>query len=219
MLTAQDKLNQALLSWYKLLSGWSADGSLAATADHVLDLDGENAIEAADDLLQSYISQWSLGDFESLPPIVLLSNDDISGAQGAYTASTGTIYLNEDWLQSATDEQIIAVLTEELGAFLDDQLNTVDTQGDEGALFSAELLGVELSDAEVAAIQAEDDSFQITVDGIVLEAEASSVANSAPTLDPSASPSPSSSNTGGAPMTPSRLKSRPNVSSYPSSSI
>ena len=67
MLTAQDKLNQALLSWYKLLSGWSADGSLAATADHVLDLDGENSIEAADDLLQSYTSQWSLGDFESLP--------------------------------------------------------------------------------------------------------------------------------------------------------
>ena len=98
MTTAQDKLNQALLSWYSLLSGWSADGSLAATAKHVLDLDDENAIEGADDLLESYTSQWSLGDFESLPPIVLLSNDDISGAQGAYAASTDTIYLSEDWL-------------------------------------------------------------------------------------------------------------------------
>ena len=173
MLTAQDKLNQALISWYALLSGWAADGSLASTAEHVLNLEGENAIEGADDLLQSYTSQWSLGDFESLPPIVLLSNEDISGARGAYAASTGTIYLNEDWLLTATEEDIIAVITEEFGAFLDDQLNTVDTPGDEGALFSAELLGVELSDAEVAAIRAEDDSVLITVDGLEVEAEAS----------------------------------------------
>ena len=171
MLTAQGKLDQTLISWYDLLSCWATDGSLATTAEHVLNLDGENAIEGADELLQSYTSQWSLGDFESLPPIVLLSNDDISGARGAYAASTDTIYLNEDWLLTATESDIITVLTEELGAFLDDQLNTVDTQGDEGALFSAALLGVELSDAEVAAIQAEDDSFQITVDGINLEAE------------------------------------------------
>ena len=92
MLTAQGKLNQALVSWYTLLSGWSLDGSLATTAEHVLNLDGENAVEGADDLLQSYTSQWSLGDFESLPPIVLLSNEDISGARGAYASSTDTIY-------------------------------------------------------------------------------------------------------------------------------
>ena len=112
MLTAQGKLDQSLISWYELLSGWAADGSLASTAAHVLNLDGENAIEGADELLQGYTSQWSLGDFESLPPIVLLSYDDISGAQGAYAASTDTIYLNEDWLSTATNEQIIAVLTE-----------------------------------------------------------------------------------------------------------
>ena len=58
-------------------------------------------------------------------------------------------------------------------AFLDDQLNTVDTQGDEGALFSAELLGIELSDAEKSAIQAENDSITITVDDINIDAEVS----------------------------------------------
>ena len=77
MTTAQDKLNQTLISWYAHLSGWSLDGSLATTAEHVLNTDGENAVEGADDLLQSYTSRWSLGDFESLPPIVLLSNDDV----------------------------------------------------------------------------------------------------------------------------------------------
>ena len=180
MLTAQDKLKQVLSSWTELLSGWSADGSLAETAAHVLNLDGENAIDGADAVLQSYTSQWSLGGFEELPPIVLLSNEEINGARGAYAASTETIYLNEDWLLTAKEEKIIAVLTEELGAFLDDQLNTVDTQGDEGALFSAELLGVELTDAEVAAIQAEDDSIQINVGRLEIEAEASTDGQSPP---------------------------------------
>ena len=77
MLTAQEKLDQTLISWYDLLSGWAADGSLASTAEHILDLDGENAVEDADDLLESYTSQWSLGDFESLPPIVLPSTGDV----------------------------------------------------------------------------------------------------------------------------------------------
>ena len=82
MLTAQDKLNQALLSWYSLLSGWAADGSLASTAEHVLNLDGENAVEGADDLLQNYTSQWSLGDFESLPPIAI-SRQRLEAARAA----------------------------------------------------------------------------------------------------------------------------------------
>ena len=183
MLTAQDKLNQVLSSWTELLSGWSADGSLAETAAHVLDLDGDNTTEGADAVLQSYTSQWSLGGFEELPPIVLLSNEEINGARGAYAASTETIYLNEDWLLTAQEEKIIAVLTEELGAFLDDQLNTVDTQGDEGALFSAELLGVELSDAEVSAIQAETDTITISVDGEKIYAEANTQVNGALWVD------------------------------------
>lgn len=77
MLTAQGKLDQTLISWYDLLSGWATDGSLATTAEHVLNLEGENAIEGADDLLQSYISRWSLVNYESLPPIFLPSNGDV----------------------------------------------------------------------------------------------------------------------------------------------
>lgn len=75
MLTAPDKLDKTRVSWYKLLSGWSLDRSLATRADPVLKLDSENAIDGADDLLQSYTSHWSLGDFESLPPIVLLLDE------------------------------------------------------------------------------------------------------------------------------------------------
>lgn len=104
MLTSgtQEKLNQVLGSWYELLTGWSLDGSLATTAEHVLKLDGENAIDGADAQLQSYVDQWAAGEFDELPQIVLLSHDDISGAQGAYAESTNIIYLNADWLSSAS---------------------------------------------------------------------------------------------------------------------
>ena len=77
MSSIQASLDQALGSWFELLTHWSSTGSLAAAAQHVLDLDGEAATDGADDLLQSYISQWSSGNFETLPPIVLLSNNNI----------------------------------------------------------------------------------------------------------------------------------------------
>ncbi|MEB3262355.1 MAG: hypothetical protein VKK94_05280 [Cyanobacteriota bacterium] len=38
-----------------------------------------------------------------------------------------TIYLNADWLATASEDQAIAVLSEELGQHLDGLLNAVDT--------------------------------------------------------------------------------------------
>ena len=77
MRTAQGKFDQTLISWYDLLSGWVANGSLTSTAEQILNIDGENAVEVADDLLQSYINRWSLGNYESLPPIALPSTGDV----------------------------------------------------------------------------------------------------------------------------------------------
>jgi hypothetical protein len=56
---------------------------------------------------------------------------------GAYAQSTGKIYLNADWVKTATQKAIDAVLTQELGHFLDGLLNSSDTPGDEGELFAA----------------------------------------------------------------------------------
>ena len=60
-------------------------------------------------------------------------------AAGAYAESTGTIYLNKDWVRGAKQDKIVKVLTEEYGHHLDALLNSKDTQGDEGEVF-AELL-------------------------------------------------------------------------------
>ena len=178
MTTAQDRLNQILPSWYDLLTQWSLDGSLVAAATDALMLEGSNAKQDAKGQLQSYVSQWSAGNFQNLPKVVLLSAVEISGALGAYADSTNTIYLNQEWLLGATEEEIQKVLTEELGHFLDDQLNKGDTQGDEGALFSLELFRVELSNLQKAAIKAEDDDVQIRDDKFAIDGEASISTNS-----------------------------------------
>ena len=57
-------------------------------------------------------------------------------AAGAYAKKTGTIYLNQAWIQTASHKEIIKVLTEEYGHHLDALLNQDDTKGDEGKLFS-----------------------------------------------------------------------------------
>ena len=39
----------------------------------------------------------------------------MQGASGAYASSNSTIYLNANWLESANNDQVIAVLSEEFG--------------------------------------------------------------------------------------------------------
>ncbi|WP_250395343.1 lectin-like protein, partial [Synechococcus sp. MU1655] len=113
------------------------------------------------------------GDFSELPPVELLPATSMPGAAGAYAASTGTVYLNQDWFKTASEEQIQAVLTEELGHHLDAQFTEVDTPGDEGELFARQLLGEELSSEQQQAIQLQNDQIQILVDGQKINAEAS----------------------------------------------
>jgi len=106
--TAEGFLSALLPQWQSLLQGWSSSGELTAAAQEALQLNG------VPKPLKRLVGQWASGDFRSLPPIELLSAQDISGAMGAYAISTGTIYLNRDWLLTASQEQVQAVLTEEL---------------------------------------------------------------------------------------------------------
>ena len=88
-------------------------------------------LQAEPEPLKRLVSQWSQGDFSGLPPIVLLPASSMSGAAGAYALSTGTIYLNTDWLATASAAQAIAVLTEELGHYLDGRLHPGDIPSDD----------------------------------------------------------------------------------------
>jgi len=166
-----------LPTWYEQLQHWSLSGRLTAAAQEALLLDGEPQA------LKDLVSQWSKGDFKGIPEIVLLSNMDINGALGAYAQSIGKIYLNADWLKTATQEAVNAVLTEELGHHLDGLLNTVDTAGDEGEYFSRHICDGALDSNLVDGLRFEVDNITVYPQtGFGIDAEASYVLGAGSTV-------------------------------------
>lgn len=104
--------------------------------------------------------------------IEFVAGDAFNGAYAAY-ASNGidgdeTIFINQDWWQAQTDvNEQARVLIEEYGHSIDFRLNQGnDTQGDEGELFAAEVMGVELNFLERARIAADNDHAILTLDGV-----------------------------------------------------
>jgi hypothetical protein len=117
------------------------------------------------DTLVAILQQWRDGNFQIIPPIEILSTSQLNGAHGAFSAQTNRIYLSDAFISSASVEGIVNVLLEEIGHKLDSVVNTVDTAGDEGELFSALVRGISLSATELNRIQAEDDRAVIIIDG------------------------------------------------------
>ncbi|QCS48015.1 cadherin repeat domain-containing protein (plasmid) [Picosynechococcus sp. PCC 11901] len=117
---------------------------------------------------------WLVGDFSDVAPIEVLSADVLNGANGGFSAQTNRIYLSAEFLAQASQERIIAVLLEEIGHWVDSELNTVDTVGDEGEYFAGLVLGREFSEGGLARLQAEDDNATILVEGQEIAVEQSS---------------------------------------------
>jgi len=154
--------------WKKLLTDWGESGALTRAAREALMLEGEP------EPLLRLVNQWRDGDFSGLPPIVLLPASSMPGAIGAYAISTGTIYLNQDWMAGASAAQVIAVLTEELGHHLDGILNAVDTPGDEGEFFARMLTGEKLTAQQQSAIHNQSDQGQVVVNADKITVEQAS---------------------------------------------
>ncbi|MEY4298087.1 MAG: hypothetical protein RLZZ423_1266, partial [Cyanobacteriota bacterium] len=111
------------------------------------------------------------------------SAEEMNGALGAYAVvgadGTETIYLSESLLSSGDSAAILAVLLEEIGHALDTRLNGgLDTTGDEGELFAQLVLGNNLTDAQLASIQADVDSATLTIDGVQVGVESSATPTS-----------------------------------------
>ncbi|ABW32877.1 tandem-95 repeat protein [Acaryochloris marina] len=125
--------------------------------------------DAAADLQQA----WADGDYSELPNIEIRVAAEINGANGAFSTDTNTIYLSQELISfnAANPETIVQVLLEEIGHFIDSQLNSVDSPGDEGAIFSALVLGQELSPSALQQLKAEDDTAIINLDGQLIQIE------------------------------------------------
>jgi hypothetical protein len=115
--------------------------------------------------------QWQGGDFSNLPAMEVIDGEILGNARGAYAMSNNTIYLSDRFLNTAAQETIQAVVLEEIGHYLDAQINSQDTPGDEGELFSKVLRGVNLNPSELNRILAEDDTAFISLGGKSLQVE------------------------------------------------
>ncbi len=119
--------------------------------------------------------RWQQGDFGKLPAIEVLQNGELGTANGAYAAANQTIYLSSTFLATASTEQIVGVLIEEIGHSVDGILNAADSIGDEGALFSELVQGNPLSANDIINLQAEDDRALVTINGQQVWVEQNSV--------------------------------------------
>jgi len=116
-----------------LISSW-ADRPDAAS-------DLKEIFGATPEICPSLLHRIRNKDLSWLPRIEILPTEILSPAIAAYARATATIYLSN---ACPSDLQTEALL-EEIGHHIDALLNTEETPGDEGALFSATVRGVELT--------------------------------------------------------------------------
>ncbi|REJ51738.1 MAG: hemolysin, partial [Microcystis aeruginosa TA09] len=115
--------------------------------------------------------QWQSRNFGQLPPIEVLSDEVLGTANGAYSSSTNKIYLSASFLNTASSAAIVNVILEEIGHYVDAQVNQVDSAGDEGAIFADLVQGNSLDVATLEALRAENDQTTIIVNGESIQVE------------------------------------------------
>lgn len=119
-------------------------------------------------------SEQFLQNVAVLPKIEVRSDAELKGALGAFSAQTQKIYLSESLLKGDL-VRLRSVLIEEIGHFVDAQVNNSDSPGDEGAIFAALVQGQSLDAVTLQALKAEDDSAIITIAGENILVEQSTV--------------------------------------------
>ncbi len=163
----QSILNPVLANTLTTLQTW-AQGT--APDKFLTSFDQGDATDV--DALNSLYTAWQNGDFSHLPSIEIRSVADLQGAHGAFAHDTHTIYLSADLVSSSSETALARVLLEEIGHYIDAQVNATDTAGDEGALFAAQVQEVQLTESQLAVLQSENDHITLQIDGQAIEAEA-----------------------------------------------
>ena len=125
--------------------------------------------------LRLLAEEFSLGDLSSLPPIEIRDRAELGGARGVYVLEKDKIYLAREFIESAASQEIVALLLEGIGHGIDARINTTDSAGDEGEIFSRLVRGEELSAAVLAALHQEDDIVELVIDGETLTGEANTL--------------------------------------------
>ena len=161
---------QALANASRYLTNLLSDPNREALFADVFGRAGTDAVTFAANL-QALLA--ALGGDGLQIAVDLRSDEELAGAFAAYAASGHTggerIYVNADKLNSGALDVSLAtsVLLEELAHAMDRRLNGgVDSPGDEGQLFAAEVTGVVLTAEQRAVIVAEDDTAVLMIEGV-----------------------------------------------------
>ncbi|MGD1920487.1 MAG: hypothetical protein ACFCAD_17335 [Pleurocapsa sp.] len=148
---------QAIEQTYDYLNEFARDSDWET---EIKDIFGTSySVEAVNNI----INNFSASDFSSLPPIKIVSGQNLQGSNGGYDDINGLIYLSSDFIFGNEDNPnaIVKVILEEVGHHIDARINQKDTLGDEGAAFSSIVLGSGLQNG----LFDEDDFNIITIDG------------------------------------------------------
>lgn len=132
-------------------------------------------------VLEALRSQWLEVDQALLPRIELTKAETLNGASGAFVSGTQTILVAQEFVATASDETIKRVLLEEYGHFVDQKINSTDSNGDEGGIFAEIAINGSISEARLAALRTRDDHGTISINQTSLAVEFASDAI-APTL-------------------------------------
>ena len=117
--------------------------------------------------------KWKNHSFENLPSIRVAPSQQLDGAYAAYVADWNVIFLSIELLRKEwnSPSTIARAILEEIGHFLDAQINATDSPGDEGAVFAALVAGESLSEQELQALRSEDDRRTVRLAGQLVTIE------------------------------------------------
>ncbi len=118
-------------------------------------------------------SLWQSGDFSQIPEVEIIDSGILGSANGGYGTTTNKIYLSSSFVTNATPSAVARVILEEVGHFVDAQINQKDSPGDEGAIFSELVEGNSLDGLALDVLGADNDSRIITLHGQVIHIEQS----------------------------------------------
>ncbi|MDB9546727.1 Ig-like domain-containing protein, partial [Dolichospermum circinale] len=106
----------------------------------------------------------NLAHGQLIPDIQIIPQSQLK-ADGAF--GNNTIYLSLDLFnpQQSNSSQVVNVLLEEMGHYIDSQINIQDAPGDEGAIFAKLLQNQPLAPGELITLQAEDDHGILNING------------------------------------------------------
>ena len=156
----QSVLDTALTQALEVLVNFSEDEAFKRKMSQIF---GDNFDTSQ---LEALRQKFGANSLEWLPTFEILSAQKLKNAYGAFSTENNRIYLSEVFVaaQDSDPQNLTYVILEEIGHFVDNEINEQDTLGDEGHLFALLSLEVPISKRGEKQLQNEQDSYTLVLD-------------------------------------------------------